>query len=210
MHHHAFEGVMDSIAVLIETFHQENPLRAGMEMPSLRNRAKLEQPLLEQALSRLQETGALTIQNDKIRRSSFSIKISPEENRAKKELEELFRSTRFGTPRKAELSEKVSHKKDRIEKVLNLLIDEGTVLLLKDDVFLHQETLKEGIDLISKFLHYHIVVLAWTMFIYKLREERLWMQSLKLLVREMSRLKTKRLCDEFIYLLSSQLFLAFF
>ncbi len=150
MHHHAFEGVMDSIAVLIETFHQENPLRAGMEMPSLRNRAKLEQPLLEQALSRLQETGALTIQNDKIRRSSFSIKISPEENRAKKELEELFRSTRFGTPRKAELSEKVSHKKDRIEKVLNLLIDEGTVLLLKDDVFLHQETLKEGIDLISK------------------------------------------------------------
>ncbi|MDP6957795.1 MAG: SelB C-terminal domain-containing protein, partial [Planctomycetota bacterium] len=37
-----------------------------------------------------------------------------------------------------------------LEKVLKLLIDEGTILLLKDDVLLHYENLKEAIDLISK------------------------------------------------------------
>jgi len=153
MHINAFEGVMDSLAVLVETFHQENPLRAGMELPSLRNRAKLEQPLLEQALSKLEESGALQIRNDKVRRSSFQIQISTEETKAKKELETLLHKTRFATPRKAELPEQLSHKKDRLEKVLKLLIDEGTILLLKDDVLLHYENLKEAIDLISKTIH---------------------------------------------------------
>ena len=150
MHINAFEGVMDSLVVLVEAFHQENPLRAGMEMPSLRNRAKLEQPLLEQALGRLEESGSLHIRNDKVRRSSFQIKISPEENQAKTDLEKLLHQTRFSTPRKAELPEQLPHKKERLEKVLKLLIDEGTILLLKDDVLLHYENLKEAIDLITK------------------------------------------------------------
>ena len=34
--------------------------------------------------------------------------------------------------------------------MLKLLIDEGTILLLKDDVLLHYENLKEAIDLITK------------------------------------------------------------
>jgi selenocysteine-specific elongation factor len=121
-----------------------------MEMPSLRNRAKLEQPLLEQALGRLEESGSLQIRNDKVRRSSFEIKISPEENQAKKDLEKLLHQTRFATPRKAELPEQLPHKNERLEKVLKLLIDEGTILLLKDDVLLHYENLKEAIDLITK------------------------------------------------------------
>lgn len=148
MHRAAFEGVMDSLAILVEKYHQENPLRAGMEMPILRNRAQLEQPLLEQALATLRENGTLVLEHDKVRRSSFEIKISPEDRQAMQEVDKLFRETRFATPRRADLVEKLSYTKERLKKVLDLLIDNGTVLLLKDDVLLHRDSLDEAIELI--------------------------------------------------------------
>jgi selenocysteine-specific elongation factor len=150
MHRAAFEKTMDHLAVLVENFHIRNPLRAGLELLVLRNTAKLELPLFERSLAALQERGTLVVENSKARRSSFAIKLSKEDTEAAVEVERIIRDGRFNTPRHEELYERLKYTKDRIDKVLALLVDNGSVAALKDGVLLHRDTVKEAIEIVTQ------------------------------------------------------------
>jgi selenocysteine-specific elongation factor len=150
MHQAAFEATMDHVAVLVENYHIRNPLRAGMEMLVLKNESKLEVPLFERALKALVEKGTLAQDGDKVRRASFAIKMSREDAECAAEIERSVRETRFNTPRIEELHQKLpKYSKERIDKVLGLLVDQGTIARLKDDVLLHRDAVKEAIELIT-------------------------------------------------------------
>jgi selenocysteine-specific elongation factor len=150
MHQAAFEATMDHVAVLVENYHIRNPLRAGMETLVLKNESKLEVPLFERALKALVEKGTLAQDGDKVRRASFAIKMSREDAECAAEIERAVRETRFNTPRIEELHQKLpKYSKERIDKVLGLLVDQGTIARLKDDVLLHRDAVKEAIELIT-------------------------------------------------------------
>lgn len=149
LHRSAFEATMDHLAVIVENFHIKNPLRAGLEIINLRTQAKLEQPLFEKALAALAERGTLVVENHKARRSTFSIKLSKEDAEAAAEIERLLRDTKFQTPRQDELYGRFKYTKERIDRVLGLLVDNGSVAALKDGVLLHRETVKEAIEIVT-------------------------------------------------------------
>jgi selenocysteine-specific elongation factor len=121
-----------------------------MEMLVLKNESKLEVPLFERALKALVEKGTLAQDGDKVRRASFAIKMSREDAECAAEIERSVRETRFNTPRIEELHQKLpKYSKERIDKVLGLLVDQGTIARLKDDVLLHRDAVKEAIELIT-------------------------------------------------------------
>ncbi len=151
MHQAAFEGTMDHLSVLVENFHIRNPLRAGIEHLVLKNESKLEVPLFDRALKALQEKGTLVHEADKVRRASFQVKLSREDAECAVDVERLVRDTRFNTPRIEELHQRFpKYNKERIDRVLGLLVDNGSVAKLKDEILLHKETVKEAIDIITQ------------------------------------------------------------
>jgi len=151
MHQAAFEGTMDHVAVLVENFHVKNPLRAGIELLVLRNESKLEVPLFERALKTLVERGTLVVEADKVHRSTFKVKLSREDAECAAEVERAVHDTRFNTPRIDELYTRFpKYTKDRIDRVLGLLVDNGSVARLKDDVLLHRDSVKEAAEIITK------------------------------------------------------------
>jgi selenocysteine-specific elongation factor len=151
MHQEAFEKTMDHVAVLVENFHIKNPLRAGMELLALKNEAKMDVALFERALKGLVERGTLAREGEKIRRASFAVKLSREDADCAAEVERTIRDTRFNTPRIDELYAKFPRfAKERIDRVLGLLVDGGTVAKLKDDVLLHKDAVKEAGEIITR------------------------------------------------------------
>jgi len=150
LHRAAFEATQDHLAVLVENFHIKNPLRAGMELLPLKNAAKLEAALFDRALAALAERGTVVVENQKVRRSTFAIRLSKEDAEAAAEIERLLRETRFQTPRQDELYSRFKYTKDRIDRVLGLLVDNGSVASLKDGVLLHRDTVKEAIEVVTK------------------------------------------------------------
>jgi selenocysteine-specific elongation factor len=151
MHVSAFEGVMDHLAVLVENYHIKNPLRAGIEHLVLKNESKLEVPLFDRALRTLTERGTLLQEAGKVRRSTFKVKLSREDAECAAEIEKAVRETRFNTPRIDELPAKMpKYTKDRIARVLGMLVDGGTIARLKDDVLLHRDSVKEAAEIITK------------------------------------------------------------
>jgi len=151
MHAAAFEAAMDRLAVLVEGFHARNPLRAGIELLVLRHESKLEVPLFERALRTLAERGTLSLEGEKARRATFQVKLSREDAECAAEMERILRETRFNTPRPDELPARFPrYTKDRVERVLGLLVDNGSVARLKDDILLHRDTIREAADLITR------------------------------------------------------------
>jgi selenocysteine-specific elongation factor len=151
MHPAAFEGVLDHLAVMVENYHIKHPLRAGLEPLVLRNESKLEAPLYERALKALLERGTLAQDGDKIRRSSFKVKLSREDAECAAEIERAIRETRFNTPRPEELyAQFPKYSRDRIDRTLSLLADQGTLIRLKDDILLHKDAVREATELITQ------------------------------------------------------------
>jgi selenocysteine-specific elongation factor len=151
MHQAAFEATMDHLAVLVENFHIKNPLRAGIDLLVLRNESKLEVPVFERALKTLAERGTLVAEADKVWRSTFKVKLSREDAECASEVERVVRDTRFNTPRVDELYARFpKYTKDRIDRVLGLLVDNGSVARLKDDVLLHRDSVKEAAEIITR------------------------------------------------------------
>ncbi|HXX95383.1 MAG TPA: SelB C-terminal domain-containing protein, partial [Planctomycetota bacterium] len=151
MHQAAFEGVMDHLAVIVENFHIKNPLRAGMEHLALKNDSKLESALFDRALKTLLDRGTLVREGEKIRRSSFKVKVSKEDAECAAEVERAIRETRFNTPRPDELPARFpKYSRDRVDRALAFLVDQGTVVRLKDEILLHRDSVREAAELIDK------------------------------------------------------------
>jgi selenocysteine-specific elongation factor len=151
MHAAAFEAAMDRLAVLVEGFHARNPLRAGIDLLVLRHESKFEVPLFERAVRTLVERGTLALEGEKVRRATFQVKLSREDAECSGEMERILRETRFNTPRPEELYARFPrYTKDRVDRVLGLLVDNGSVARLKDDILLHRNTIKEAIEIITR------------------------------------------------------------
>jgi selenocysteine-specific elongation factor len=142
---------MHHAAVIVENFNIRSPLRAGMEHLGLRNEAKLETPLFERALATLVERGTLVREADKVRRSTFKVKVSREDADCAAEVERAVRETRFNTPRPEELPARLpKYTKERVDRALAFLVDNGSIVKLKDDILLHRDSVKEAAEIIDK------------------------------------------------------------
>jgi selenocysteine-specific elongation factor len=151
MHPAAFEATLDHLAVMVEAFHIKNPLRAGIGPLVLKNDSKLEPAVFERALKALVERGTLVQEADKVWRSTFKVKLSREDAECAGEIERLIRETRFNTPRIDELHTRFpKYNKERIERVLGLLVDNGSIARLKDDILLHRDSVKEAAEIIVR------------------------------------------------------------
>jgi selenocysteine-specific elongation factor len=151
MHPAAFEATLDHLAVLVEHFHARHPLRAGMDVLVLRNESRLEPALFERALAALVERGTLVLEGEKVRRATFSVKLSREDAECAAEVERLVRETRFNTPRPDEIYARFPrYTRDRLDRVLGLLVDNGSIVRLKDDVLFHREAVREAAEIIAR------------------------------------------------------------
>ncbi len=151
MHAEAFERTLDHLAVLVEQFHIKNPLRAALPILVLKTEAKLEPAVFERALQGLVDRGTLAREGDRVRRATFAVKLSREDGECAAELEKAVRETRFNTPRIEELYAKFPrYSRERVDRVLALLVDGGTLVRLKDDVLFHRDAVQEAAELITK------------------------------------------------------------
>ena len=151
MHADALEATLLHLRNHVETYHKKNPLRAGLEVLVLRNESKLEEALFRRALDELTTRGVLAVENAKARLATFAVKLSREDAEAAAEVEKALKVSRFATPRIEELRAKFPrYNAERVDRVLGLLVDQGTVVRLKDEVLFHRETIDEAKRIVAE------------------------------------------------------------
>ncbi len=151
MHADAVEATMQFLRNHVESYHKRNPLRAGLDLLVLRNESKLEEALFRRALDELAKRAVLAVDNGKVRLADFAVKLSREDAEAAGEVEKAIKAAKFATPRIDELRAKFpKYNPERVDRVLGLLVDQGTVVKLKDEVLFHRETVEEAKRIIAE------------------------------------------------------------
>jgi selenocysteine-specific elongation factor len=145
---HAQERVMKAL----EMFYAKNPLKIYFEASALTAATGLSEELLEEAILRLKEKKILLERQGKVALAGREVSLSREEQELAATIEEIYLREKFHSPALGDLVERLSDQPAKVKRVFNLLLEQGVVVRLADNVFLHQSALREAKDaVISHF-----------------------------------------------------------
>jgi selenocysteine-specific elongation factor len=137
------ENVLDEIT----NFHKREPLARGMLRETLREKvfAHAFPELFVAVLDELAKAGRLVAEKDTVRAATHNIGLSEAESRLQQTLEDIYLKAGVESPtiddafRKAGVS---SSAKPQARKILQLLINYGSLVRVNNEIFMHQSVLQ--------------------------------------------------------------------
>jgi selenocysteine-specific elongation factor len=140
-----FRGICDKLILRVEKFHKENPLSPGMAREDLR--ASLGRRVLAEtfrcALEELAQQKKLTVQADLVKKPGTEITLTPEEERARQQIEQAFAKAGLAVPSVKEVLAQLALESRRAEKILQILLREKVLVRVSADLIFHTEALNK-------------------------------------------------------------------
>ncbi|MHC4607253.1 MAG: SelB domain-containing protein, partial [Planctomycetota bacterium] len=156
IHRETLESALDLMKRRLERFHADQPLAAGLELARLRSATGFEESFFALAIDTLKGRGEAAVERGRASLASFRVKLGKEDSEAAVEIEDLVRQGRFATPRREEIGERFPrYNRERIDRVLTILEEQGAVLRLKEGVLMHRDTIEEAKGIIADYIGEH-------------------------------------------------------
>jgi selenocysteine-specific elongation factor len=144
-----------------EAYFRENPKRLFLDKLKLRQTVGLEEVFFQELLRSLSSRGVLQEQpGNRLRFRDFGPRLLPEEVEVRERVIEALKAAPFATPAPAELAVRLGKPPGSVEEILALLDEEGEVLRLAEDVFLHREAVEEARRRLKDHLERHRTMTA--------------------------------------------------
>ncbi|MGE5560966.1 MAG: selenocysteine-specific translation elongation factor [Chloroflexota bacterium] len=139
-------AALEQVEAALADYHRRYPLRRGMPREELRTRALkgVDGRVYPGLLNELVRQGAIVAEQERVSAVGHAVRLTPEQERAKSEIEARFRSGAYAPPDLATALAGVPGS-DAVKSELMLLLgEEGSVIRLSDDVYIHRETLADA------------------------------------------------------------------
>ncbi len=139
----------------LDAFHKANPLVAGMPKEELRGRAArgLRVETFQAALEELIRTGQVSAAGDVVMRAGRKIVLTEEEENARRQIEDAFRSAGLAVPRLAEILPRLPVDRNRAERLLRLLLREGVLVKVSEELVFHACAMEELKGKLAEYKH---------------------------------------------------------
>ncbi|TKJ33046.1 selenocysteine-specific translation elongation factor [bacterium (candidate division B38) B3_B38] len=139
------QELSESIISLLKGFHKTYPLRRGMPHKELQEKLLRRAPFsaFKWVMANLLAEQRLILEKEVLYLPEHQITLSPRESRMKEELESLYRKAGLTPPSWEEASQKLSGTPNLKSKILHLLLEQGTLVRLTEDLIFHQQSLNE-------------------------------------------------------------------
>jgi selenocysteine-specific elongation factor len=146
--------IADKLVAHLETFHAQNPMRAGLDEPTLLAALACDRDVFDAALAGLIKRNRVLRQGAVIAAAGAQVAISDKDKALHEQIESALRTGNLAPPAAAELAVTLNQPPARVEKVVQLLIDQGSAIRLDDKVVIHRDALAAGkktaLDLFAK------------------------------------------------------------
>ena len=146
LHRESYRRIREQVLHQLALFHQQEPLKEGMMQEELRG--KLSPPpgmaLFQKVLNDLKEDGEIAIERAKVRLASHRPQIGAAEEEIKSALEKAYQEAGFQPPSLGEVVGNRSKDQRRATDLIRLLIDEGTLMVIKGDLLFHRESYEKA------------------------------------------------------------------
>ena len=151
-----FEKLKRAATEEVEAHHLREPLSRGFARETLRERvfAHAEPEVFRAVLRRAEEDGALISERDLVRSSRHSLELSPADAEARDRLEKVYRDAALEAPTLEDAFTRAGSGgggRERMRKILQLLIDAGVLVRVSGDLFFHREALGRLIGALREY-----------------------------------------------------------
>jgi selenocysteine-specific elongation factor len=128
---------------IITNFHRENPLVPGLSKEQLREQLGLSIPkeIFTAALARLVEEKKLQVSGELVAVAGRAVTMKDDEADSKAAIEKAFSTAGLKVPALKDVLAGVKVDKVRAQKIVTLLLREGTLIKLSDDLVFHRDAL---------------------------------------------------------------------
>ena len=148
-----FQEICEKLRRRVEKFHKENPLSPGMTREDLRvSLGKRVRPeTFRSALEELVRQKRLTVQADLVKKPGSEITLTPEEARARQQIEQAFGKAGLTVPTVKEVLLQLSIEGPRAEKILQILLREKVLVRVSADLIFHADALNKLTALLASY-----------------------------------------------------------
>jgi len=140
----------------LENYHKREPLARGMLRETLREKvfAYSSVEFFNGVIARVEASGKLVAEKDIVRAATHSVGLSEKEMRLRESFEQIYVTAGVEAPSTEEAMKRVglpAQEFQQARKVLQLLIDDHTLVRIQNDLFMHKDVVE---NLRSKLLQY--------------------------------------------------------
>jgi selenocysteine-specific elongation factor len=156
LHVDVFDALMRELRSDLEAFHRQNPLKPNLSIEELRAKVRgLGERVCLLALEQLRQQGEVVIERDRVHLATHQVELDDARERLLNELEAEFLAAGYQPPRAEEVFAKLKVGKSHDKELLQVLLDQGRAVRLKDNVVFHRTNLEKAESLLVQFLREH-------------------------------------------------------
>ncbi len=141
LHREVYDDLKGTILSLLKQFHSQHPLREGISKEELRSRmgARASPPLFTLLLTDLSEAGEVAQDRDRVRLAAHRPQLSPAEAAVEQRFENLYHQAGLQPPTMEQALKGAGGDRRAAQAVFFRLVEQGILIKLKDDLYLHRE-----------------------------------------------------------------------
>jgi selenocysteine-specific elongation factor len=156
IHREALDTLMGELHHSLETFHRQNPLKPNISIEELRAKVRgLGERVCVLALEELRRQGVVVVERDRVRLATHQVALDDTRERLLNEIEAAFLAAGYQPPRAEEVFDKLNIGKGQDKALLQVLLDQGRAVRLKDNVVFHRSNLEKAESMLVKYLRGH-------------------------------------------------------
>jgi selenocysteine-specific elongation factor len=131
------------IVSVVEDFHKDNPLVAGIAKEALREQVKASAAVFPAALDRLSREKRIEVAGDLIRLPGRGVVMKDEEAESRKKIEDAFATAGLKVPALQEVIAGLKVDKARAQKIVTLLLREKLLIKISEELVFHRSSLEK-------------------------------------------------------------------
>jgi selenocysteine-specific elongation factor len=142
IHSRELAALFQSVERILADYHKLQPLKPGLIKEELKSRLPQiqEGKLFNFLLNRMTEEQIVVQEKELVRLSGHKVRLQAEEQAVQESLERIYRERGLQPPYFKELEEKFP--KGRPKAVLDLMVKEGKLVKVKEDLYFHREAVE--------------------------------------------------------------------
>jgi selenocysteine-specific elongation factor len=154
VHRHRLDAAEHQVLGALATYHQAQPLRAGMSREELRSRLsrQLDAKGFTMILGRLEASGAVVTEGGRVRIAGHEPQFTEEQRRIVDAIEAGLLRDQFNSPTFEEIRTGTGLPAKPAQEVWEALIDNGVVVRIAAEVFFHRKAVEEAVARVRAYL----------------------------------------------------------
>jgi selenocysteine-specific elongation factor len=154
MHRNCFEQLRQSLSGHLENYHAAHPLKAGMPKEELKTKlaSNISPKLFNLLISQMLKDGDITTAEDMVQLASHTVALGADQEDMRNKILTSYRQSGLQPPYFKEIGKQLNTDLSRARDVLNLLVKEGRLVKVKDDLYFDAEAVSRLKQRLVEFL----------------------------------------------------------